>query len=244
MSQNASEIKPTILVVEDERNLAEGIAENLRLEGYEAEIAGDGTSALERILNGRYGLVILDVMLPKMDGYTVCEEVRKKDKKTPILFLTAKGGINDRIRGLEAGGDDYLPKPFHLKELLLRVGTILRRWEWYSEDRTTPEPIRFGDNEFDLHTFEGRSWNGTVHTLTHKEAMILKVLAERPDHVIPREELLDQVWGYDVFPSSRTVEQFIVQLREKFEPDPGQPRYLQTVRGVGYRFSPEGEKHE
>ncbi len=241
MSSGSAETTPTILVVEDERNLAEGIAENLRLEGYKVEISGDGRSALERILGGRYSLVILDVMLPKMDGYTVCEEVRKHDKKTPILFLTAKGGINDRIRGLEAGGDDYLPKPFHLKELLLRVGTILRRWQWYTEDQAPSKPIMFGNNEFDLHTFEGRAWDGRVHTLTHKEAMILKVLAEQPDQVVPREELLDQVWGYDVFPSTRSVEQLIVRLREKFEPDPGQPRHFHTVRGVGYRFSPEGE---
>lgn len=244
MNGPSSETTPKILVVEDERNLAEGISENLRLEGYSAEIAGDGATALERILGGEFSLVILDVMLPKMDGFTVCEEVRKRDRKTPILFLTAKGGINDRIRGLEAGGDDYLPKPFHLKELLLRVGTILRRWEWYGGSETPADTLNFADNEIDFRTFEARAWNGRSHSLSHKEAMILKVLAERPDEVVPREDLLDRVWGYDVFPSTRTVEQFVVRLREKFEPEPDRPRHLHTVRGVGYRFSPKGGEHD
>jgi DNA-binding response OmpR family regulator len=231
---------PTILVVEDEKNLAEGIAENLEAEGWRAEIAGDGKSGLEKILAGRYHLVILDVMLPEMDGFTVCERVREKDLETPILFLTAKGGIDDRIRGLEAGGDDYLPKPFHLKELLLRVKAVLRRWEWYAEEPAA-EPIRFGSNEFDLRTFQGRAWDGAVHTLTHKEAMILKALAERPHEVISREDLLEKVWGYDVYPSTRTIDNFILRLRKRFEPDPEKPRYFHTVRGVGYRFVPEGE---
>ncbi|MCP4662819.1 MAG: response regulator transcription factor [bacterium] len=231
----------SILVVEDERNLAEGIAENLEAEGYRAEIARDGKSGLEKILSRRYGLVILDVMLPEMDGFTVCEMVRRQDKVTPILFLTAKGGIHDRIRGLEAGGDDYLPKPFHLQELLLRIKAILRRWEWYSEEPTAGSPLRFGDNELDLRTFQARAWDGATHSLTHKEAMILKALAERPGEVISREDLLEKVWGYDVFPSTRTIDNFILRLRKRFEPDPENPRFFHTVRGVGYRFVPEGE---
>jgi len=241
MSRNGAQIATSILVVEDEQNLAEGIAENLEAEGYRAEIARDGKSGLEKILSGRYGLVILDVMLPEMDGFTVCEMVRRQDKATPILFLTAKGGIDDRLRGLEAGGDDYLPKPFHLRELLLRVRAILRRWEWYSEGPAAGAPIRFGSNEFDLRTFQARAWDGTTDTLTHKEAMILKALAERPGEVISREDLLEKVWGYDVFPSTRTIDNFILRLRKRFEPDPENPRFFHTVRGVGYRFVPEGE---
>ena len=234
---------PRILVVEDERNLAKGIAENLEAEGYCAEIAGDGLTGLEKILEGQYSLVLLDVMLPGLDGFTVCERVREKDNETPILFLTAKGGTDDRIRGLEAGGDDYLAKPFHLRELLLRIKTILRRWEWYEEGPSAKEPIRFGDNEFDLTTFQARAWDGTKHTLTHKEALILKALAESPGEVISREDLLDKVWGYEVFPSSRTIDNFVLRLRKRFEPDPENPCYFHTVRGVGYRFVPEGERN-
>lgn len=241
MTEETKAPVPKILVVEDERNLAEGIAENLEAEGYRVEIVGDGRSGLERILAETFDLVLLDVMLPEMDGFTVCERVRREDRKTPILFLTAKGGIDDRVRGLEAGGDDYLPKPFHLKELLARIRTILRRWEWYAEEPTVSEPIRFGENTFDLKTFEATAWDESEHTLTHKEALILKLLSEHPREVISREEILDRVWGYDVFPSTRTVDNFILRLRKRFEPDPESPRYFLTVRGVGYRFVPEGE---
>ncbi|UCF69257.1 MAG: response regulator transcription factor [Acidobacteriota bacterium] len=231
-----------ILVVEDELHLAEGIAENLEAEGYRAEIVGDGKSGLERILSGKFDLVILDVMLPEMDGFSVCEEVRRRGKETPILFLTAKGGVDDRIRGLQSGGDDYLSKPFHLTELLLRVQVILRRWEWYAGQGAGSDVIRFGENVFDTRTFKGRSWDGQEHSLTHKEAMILKALSERPSEVISREDLLEKVWGYDVYPSTRTIDNFILRLRKRFEPDPEQPRYFHTVWGVGYRFTPEGEK--
>ena len=244
MTRERAQGQPTILVVEDERNLAEGIAENLEAEGYLAEIASDGLEGLAKILEGSYSLVLLDVMLPGLDGFSVCEKVREKDNETPILFLTAKGGTDDRIRGLEAGGDDYLAKPFHLRELLLRIKTILRRWEWYDEGSSTKEPIRFGDNDFDLSTFQAKAWDGTHHTLTHKEALILKALAESPGEVISREDLLDKVWGYEVFPSTRTIDNFVLRLRKRFEPDPENPQYFHTVRGVGYRFVPEGRRSE
>ncbi len=228
-----------ILVVEDEERLANGIAENLEVEGYRVEVVTDGRSGLEKILEEDYDLVLLDVMLPELDGFTVCERARAQGRITPILFLTAKGGIDDRIRGLEAGGDDYMEKPFHLRELLLRVQVILRRWEWYRRE-TSPDPlIRFGGNEFDCRTFEGRSWDGISHSLTQKEAMILRALAEQSGAVVSREQILEKVWGYDVFPSTRTIDNFVLRLRKRFEPDPENPRYFHTVRGVGYRFTPE-----
>lgn len=230
-----------ILVVEDELHLAAGIVENLVAEGYRAEVIDNGRKAVERIVDEDYDLVILDVMLPELDGFAVCEQVRARGKMTPVLFLTAKGGIDDRIRGLEAGGDDYMEKPFHLREFLLRVRVILKRWEWYRRGISTDPMIRFGGNEFDPRTFEGRSWDGVSHELTQKEAMILRALHERAGSVVSREDLLEKVWGYEVYPSTRTIDNFILRLRKRFEPDPEKPRFFHTVRGVGYRFDPEGD---
>lgn len=229
-----------VLVADDEANLARGIAENLIAEGYRVTTVGDGIAALEEILRGGYDLVVLDVMMPGLDGFAVCEEARRQGIVTPILFLTARSGVDDRIRGLEAGGDDYLPKPFHLKELLLRVRVILRRWSWYAEGGDEAK-LAFGGNEVDFRTFRARAFDGGVHQLTQKEAMILKALAERQGEVVSRDELLEKAWGYELYPSSRTVDNFILRLRKRFEPDPERPRYFHTMRGVGYRFTARGE---
>ena len=229
-----------ILVADDEENLARGIAENLLAEGYRVTTVGDGIAALEEILRGAYDLVVLDVMMPGLDGFAVCEEARRQGIVTPILFLTAKSGVDDRIRGLEAGGDDYLPKPFHLRELLLRVRVILRRWSWYAEGADDSKLV-FGGNEVDFRTFRARAFDGAIHQLTQKEAMILKALAERQGEVVSRDELLEKAWGYELYPSSRTVDNFILRLRKRFEPDPERPRFFHTMRGVGYRFTARGE---
>jgi len=230
-----------ILVVEDDPYLAAGLVENLRAEGYTVDQAGDGRAALEQLGAQAYGLVLLDVMLPHIDGFTVCRTLRERGDNTPVLFLTARGDPADRVRGLEAGGDDYLPKPFHLKELLLRVRAILRRWDWYQSAAAETAVLRFGENEVDFRAFRARAWNGLTQELTEKEAMILKVLAERPGEIVSREDLLERVWGYDVFPSTRTVDNFILRLRRRFERDPANPRHFLTVWGVGYRFLIEGE---
>jgi two-component system alkaline phosphatase synthesis response regulator PhoP len=236
------ETRALILVVEDELHLAEGIQENLQAEGYRLDLALDGQSGLERIRSGGYDLVILDVMLPEIDGFTLCETIRGEGNQTAVLFLTARGSVDDRIRGLESGGDDYLQKPFHLKELLLRVRAILRRRQWYQVLPAAGSSVRFGGNEFDFRSFQGRSWDGAEQLLTHKEAMILKMLADREGEVVSREEILEKVWGYDLFPSTRTIDNFIVRLRKRFERDPEHPAHFHTVRGVGYRFtSSEGE---
>ena len=232
----------SILVVEDEEHLAQGIAENLEAEGYRVAIVGEGRAALELIRRGGQDLILLDVMLPGLDGFTICETARSEGVQTPVLFLTAKSSVDDRVQGLEAGGDDYLPKPFHLQELLARVKTILRRWSWYERATANAAPVlRFGGNEFDFGSLQGRSWDGTLQPLTQKEAVILKVLAERVGEVVSREELLDKAWGYELFPSTRTVDNFIVRLRKRFERDPQQPLHFHTVRGVGYRFTVQGE---
>jgi two-component system alkaline phosphatase synthesis response regulator PhoP len=234
---------PTILVVEDDPHLAAGVVENLRLEGYVVHHVGDGAEALAWMRRERCELVVLDVMLPSMDGLTVCRTLRKEGNNTPVLFLTARGDPQDRIHGLEAGGDDYLAKPFHLHEFLLRVRAILRRWEWYQNSSASPATavLRFGGNEVDFRAFRARSFNGVSQELTEKEAMILKVLAEKPGEIVSREDLLERVWGYDVFPSTRTVDNFILRLRKRFERDPAQPKHFLTVWGVGYRFLVEGE---
>lgn len=229
-----------ILVVEDDPHLSAGVVENLRAEGYPVDAVTDGRRALDALASASYGLVLLDVMLPELDGFTVCRTLRERGDSTPVLFLTARGDPADRVNGLEAGADDYLAKPFHLKELLLRVRAILRRWDWY-RGGTAAGVLRFGGNEVDFHAFRARSWNGETQELTEKEAMILKVLVERPGEIVSREDLLERVWGYDVFPSTRTVDNFILRLRRRFERDPANPRHFLTVWGVGYRFLIEGE---
>jgi two-component system, OmpR family, alkaline phosphatase synthesis response regulator PhoP len=232
-----------VLVVEDDPHLAAGVMENLRAEGYEVAQVSDGRAALEWLRAASCALIVLDVMLPELDGLTVCRTLRDEGNNTPVLFLTARGDPADRVRGLEAGGDDYLAKPFHLKEFLLRVRAILKRWDWYRSASATAATavLRFGGNEVDFRAFRARAWNGEAQELTEKEAMILKVLAEHAGEIVSREDLLERVWGYDVFPSTRTVDNFILRLRKRFEHDPARPRHFLTVWGVGYRFLAEGE---
>jgi two-component system alkaline phosphatase synthesis response regulator PhoP len=229
---------PRILVVEDDPHLAAGVIENLRAEGYEVNSAADGEQALGWLRAGSCALIVLDVMLPGIDGFAVCRTLREQGNNTPVLFLTARGDPADRVRGLESGGDDYLAKPFHLQELLLRVRAIIRRRDWYHSvsDTAATAVLAFGGNEVDFRAFRARSWNGESQELTEKEAMILKVLAEHGGEIVSREDLLEKVWGYDVFPSTRTVDNFILRLRKRFERDPANPIHFLTVWGVGYRF--------
>ena len=232
-----------VLVVEDDPHLAAGVTENLRAEGYEVSTAADGEQALTWLAAHACTLVVLDVMLPGVDGFEVCRTLRGRGDSTPVLFLTARDDPTDRVHGLEAGGDDYLAKPFHLQEFLLRVRAILRRWDWYRSASATAATavLRFGGNEVDFRAFRAHTWNGETQELTEKEAMILKVLAEHSGEIVSREDLLERVWGYDVFPSTRTVDNFILRLRKRFETDPANPRHFLTVWGVGYRFLREGE---
>jgi two-component system alkaline phosphatase synthesis response regulator PhoP len=223
-----------ILIVDDEEHLAAGIRENLEAEGYRTAVAHDGATGLERVRKEHFDLLVLDVMMPNLDGLQLCAQIRREGHQTPVLFLTVKGDAEDRVRGFEAGGDDYLAKPFHLRELLLRVAAILRRSSWY---QTSSAPLFFGGNRVDFQTYEARAWDGADHVLTHKEAMILKVLADAAGGIVTREEILDRVWGYEVFPSTRTIDNFIVRLRKRFERNPEAPAHFHTVRGVGYRFT-------
>ena len=231
-----------ILVVEDDPHLAAGVIENLRAEGYQVSNAVDGEQGLSWLRGESCALIVLDVMLPGIDGFAVCRTLREQGNNTPVLFLTARGDPADRVRGLESGGDDYLAKPFHLRELLLRVRAIIRRRDWYHSvsDTAATALLAFGGNEVDFRAFRARSWNGESQELTEKEAMILKVLAEHGGEIVSREDLLEKVWGYDVFPSTRTVDNFILRLRKRFERDPADPKHFLTVWGVGYRFLRDG----
>ena len=236
-----SPTQPRILVVDDEELLAATVAENLELEGYAAEIARDGAAALRVLRERSFDLVLLDVMMPEVDGLEVCATLRREGNEVPVLFLTARGSLDDRVRGLEAGGDDYLAKPFALRELLLRVAAIVRRRRWYRSPEGETH-LNFAGHEIDLEAYRARGGDGVEHRLTHKEAMILKCLWEREGSVVAREDILEAVWGYEVYPSTRTIDNFIVRLRRRFEPDPERPRHIHTVRGVGYRFTKSPEE--
>jgi len=226
-----------LLVVEDEAHLAEVIADNLAVEGYAVEVVGDGVQALERARAEPPALILLDVMLPGLDGFTVCERLRAEGSEVPVLFLTARNENDDRVRGLELGGDDYLGKPFDLRELILRVRAILKRSQWLREPSLAGERLVLGDAVVDFKTFTAKV-GGRETKLSTKETLILKALAERAGEVVSRSEILDRVWGYDAFPTTRTIDNFIVRLRRILEPDPGEPRYLHTIRGTGYRLTP------
>jgi len=226
-----------LFVVEDEAHLAEVISDNLEIEGFAVETIDDGLHALERIRTDPPELVLLDVMLPGLDGFAVCERLRAEKNDVPILFLTARSSGDDRVKGLQAGGDDYLGKPFDLRELILRVRAILKRSKWMSEPSPAGERVVLGDAVIDFKSHTARVGERDVE-LSPKEAMILRCLAERPGQVVSREDILDRVWGYDAFPTPRTIDNFIVRLRRTLEPDPQNPRYIHTVRGTGYRLTP------
>jgi two-component system alkaline phosphatase synthesis response regulator PhoP len=229
--------RPRLLLVEDERALADVLADNLREEGYDPVVARDGGEALSAWRAQTFDLVVLDVMLPEMDGVAVCRARRAEGDDTPVLFLSARGRPDERVEGLAAGGDDYLAKPFHLPEFLLRTRALLRRRGWGAAE----EKVRFGGHEVDLRSWTAVLADGRRETLGEREVGILGLLASRPTEVVSRDDILDEVWGDDAFPSSRTVDNVVLRLRKTFEPDPSRPRYLHTVWGVGYRFTPEGE---
>lgn len=229
-----------ILIVEDEKHLAEALAHNLKFEGYTPVVAGDGETALEKLAGEEFDLVVLDVMLPGLSGFEVCDRIREAGNRVPVLFLTARNTDADRLAGLRHGGDDYMTKPFLLEELVLRIRGILRRQEWYQTPVAERGIFKFGDNEVNFRTFKAKGPRGEVQ-LTEKECMLIKLLVERQGQVVSRELILERVWGYKYGSSSRTIDNFIVRLRRYFEQDPRDPKFIHSVRGVGYRFTPEGE---
>jgi len=227
--------RPRIMLVEDEIHLARGICFNLELEGYVVSHFDRGESALEALRVERCDLIILDVMLPGMDGFQACRAMRELDSRVPILMLTARSEDLDRVAGLESGADDYLTKPFNLAEFLLRVKGMLRRSSWYRPD-PVEEGYHFGDNDVFLLSYRARTAQGEID-LTEMEVRVLSLFFQREGQVIPRGELLESVWGYASDAETRTLDNFVVRLRKYFERDPSRPVHFITVRGVGYRFS-------
>ncbi|MFH1845864.1 MAG: response regulator transcription factor [bacterium] len=227
-------MKSRILVVEDDEHLADGLRLNLELEGYEPILAETAEDGLYYWRRGGIDLILLDVMLPDLDGFEFCRRVRQAGDRVPVLFLTARGRDEDRIRGLEQGGDDYLTKPFNLRELLARIKGIFRRQEWQREP-PTPELLVLGDQRIDLRAFTLET-GGRQIPLKEKQVLILRLLAERPGKPVDRATIIDRVWGYDASPTTRTVDNFILALRKLLEMDPSRPQYIQTVHGVGYRL--------
>jgi two-component system alkaline phosphatase synthesis response regulator PhoP len=228
----------SILLVEDEENLQEALKLNLSLEGYEVTCAGTGAEALELIQQAYFDLIILDVMLPEIDGITVCETVRLQHEYIPILMLSAKNTGADRVLGLKKGADDYLTKPFNLEELLLRVEKLIDKNRRVLEKNTVTDKVIFGDNEIDFHSLECKNHAGLSITLTKKESMLLKLLMDNRNEVVTREKILQSVWGYNVYPTTRTIDNFILNFRKYFERDSRQPEHFHSVRGMGYKFTP------
>jgi two-component system, OmpR family, alkaline phosphatase synthesis response regulator PhoP len=224
-----------ILLVEDEESIRDVVRLNLELEGYEVVSCGNGRKALEIIAAQHFDLLLLDVMLPDVDGFTITEQVRLSNNEVPILILTAKDMAQDRITGLKKGADDYLTKPYNLEELLLRVQKLLRRSQRVKGEAT--ELYEFGGNQINFETFEATNYRSEVLTLTKKETMLLKLLIERKNEVVSRNQILQAVWGYDIFPSTRTIDNFILAFRKYFEQDPRKPAFFHSIRGVGYKFT-------
>jgi len=225
-----------ILLVEDEEQLNKIIKLNLELEGYEVVSTFNGEDALKVVDNQYFDLLILDVMLPGINGLQICEKVRITNGKVAIIIISARDTSSDRISGLKAGADDYLTKPFVLEELLLRVKNLIKR---SSEDsKVNFNEYVFGDNRVNFETYEAIGIAGSFR-LTHKEAMLLKLLIEKKNEVVSRKSILQNVWGYDVFPSTRTIDNFISNFRKYFEQNPKEPKYFESIRGVGYKFKEE-----
>jgi two-component system alkaline phosphatase synthesis response regulator PhoP len=222
-----------ILVVEDERQLAMGLEDDLKLEGYEVEVQADGESASRRAREQPFDLIILDVMLPKKDGFEVCRELRRAGLHTPIILLTAKTQESDKVLGLEIGADDYITKPFSPRELRARVKAMLRRAA--SSSGEAPQIYRFGDVEVDFTRGELRR-SGRPVEMTPREFKLLAAFVRHRGRVLTRERLLDEVWGHATFVTDRTVDTHVTNLRKKIEPEPAKPCYVISVRGMGYRF--------
>lgn len=224
-----------ILLVEDEENLALGLEYNLTEEGYKVTIAKDGREALKCFDENKFDLIILDIMLPYYDGFEIAKYVREKDPQMPILMLTARTKVEDRVKGLEIGADDYLTKPFHLKELLLRIKGMLKRKSWYQSTLSENPVYKFGSNEINFENLMCKNEKSQFQ-LTQYEAMVMKYLIENKNKVVSRKELLENVWNLNPEVETRTVDNFIVRLRKYFEPNPSDPVYIVSVRSAGYIF--------
>lgn len=231
--------KKRILIIEDDRHIAEGLQLNLILQEYEVVLAHDGVAGLNQWKECRPDLVILDIMLPGIDGLSILQSIRLEDERLPILILSAKGDPEDRIKGLAFGVDDYLAKPFNLEELLLRLDRLLKRGEWNQANHAPALPsldtYRFGDNRIDFSTNKACCHMGEI-SLTEQESKVLKLFVANRGKPLSRDQLLQIGWGYTRKTTTRTVDNFIVRFRRYFEPDPKNPIYFKSLRSIGYLF--------
>jgi two-component system, OmpR family, alkaline phosphatase synthesis response regulator PhoP len=227
----------TILLVEDEENFHEALKLNLELEGYQVVSAMDGIAAIKELQGQYFDLMILDIMLPEMDGIEVLETIRIQNNSIPVLILSAKNTSADRVLGLKKGADDYLVKPFNLEELLLRVQKLIDKNNKLQDKESVGDIYHFGQNKIDFKAQEAVTKKGETVQLSKKEAMLLKLLIENKNEVVTREKILQTVWGYHVYPTTRTIDNFILNFRKYFETDSRNPQHFHSVRGVGYKFS-------
>jgi DNA-binding response OmpR family regulator len=224
-----------ILIVEDEPGMRLGLKDNLEFEGYQVDLAEDGITGLNKILDNKYNLILLDVMLPQLSGFDVCKTVRKKGIITPIILLTAKGEEIDKVLGLELGADDYVTKPFSLRELLARIKAVLRRGEDFPKNSRNENNISIGKLVINFSAYTAFDGEEQIQ-MSHKEFEILNYLWKNRNNTVSRDELLTEIWGYDEAPTTRTVDNFILKLRQKIETDPNHPQIIVTVHGVGYKL--------
>jgi two-component system alkaline phosphatase synthesis response regulator PhoP len=224
-----------ILLVEDDQHLAQGLTMNLEAEGYQVVSVTNGRDVPQLVNDGSFDLILLDIMLPGTDGLTVCRQLRQDGHMLPVLFLTARDRTDEKIEGLLAGGDDYITKPFDIQELLARIQGIFRRQAWLASPDSDMNEYEFDGRHVNFRTFEATGPGGMVR-LTRRECLVIKYLVERGGEVVSRDQLLDAVWGYHVYPTNRTVDNFILKFRRIFEDDPKKPKYFITLRGVGYSF--------
>ncbi len=233
-----------ILLVEDEERLADGLAFNLRNSGYEVDIAPTGEAALERVEERSPDLVLLDVMLPGIDGVEVARRLRKDGFLEPILMVTARNRTGDTVAGLDAGADDYITKPYDLTELLARIRGVLRRQVWHrssEEEDASPKTLQYGEWKIDFNAFTAHHSDGRSERLTMKELAVLRLFALRAGQIVSRETFLEEVWGLPGSVETRTIDNFVRKLRQLFENDPSNPCHIVSVRGAGYRFDIEAE---
>lgn len=224
-----------ILIVDDEPSMRQGLADNLEFEGYETEMAANGKEGLDLIISRKYDLVVLDVMMPEMSGFDVCKEVRKRNIAVPVILLTAKGEEIDKVLGLELGADDYITKPFSLRELIARIKAILRRAQPSSGSAEPEKYVTIGLMQIDFTNYKAMIEDKEIK-LSHREFEILHFLWDHKQEVVSRDDLLKNIWKYDEFPTTRTVDNFILKLRQKIEKNPNVPEIIITVHGVGYKL--------
>lgn len=240
--------KKRILVIEDEEHIADGLKLNLNLQGYDVKIASNGLAGLEKWQTWNPNLIVLDIMLPLMDGYSVLKNIRNVDEKIPVLILSAKGNAEDKIKGLRFGVDDYLSKPFDLDEFLLRIDRLLTKQNWFYKNKKNDgenelfadDKYSFGGNQIDFITYKAKCRTGEI-TLTDQEIILLKIFLTNKGKPLSRKELLKAGWGYSSDTSTRTVDNFIVRFRKYFEENPKKPRFFKSMRSVGYIFNPDDD---